>query len=246
MKAFFLLLFVLVSFYVDAQTSTLPVEGSIREVKFIDLAANVEIRGTDDNEITIFFGAVDSSDRETRKPGTGSNLASVGLGMKREGSAMVFKGEWSKSSKGKYIIDLPARLSVNVQADPGFTTALHIKGIEGKLDIRTYYDVEIAELANGLVLKNPSGNVKITANKNLRNPVSVITESGDVNFNMSISQGADLKLGTGTGAVMAVLTNGRKGLITFNGKMFHTPVNGGGTVVQIQSLSGDVKVSQYK
>ena len=246
MKPFLLSLIILTSVYAHAQTFTQKVESSVREVAFIDLVATVEIRGIDGNEIMISFVQVSSNEHAKPNSGAGSNITETGLTMEKTAGKITFNGKSAKSSTGKYIIDLPARLSVNVQASADFTKSLNIKGVEGKLDIHTGHDVEIKELANNLVLKNSSGHVKIIAEKRLRSPVSVITESGDVDFVMFAKLGVTLKLGTGTGSIKAVLSNGDSGLITINATSFHSSLNGGGTVIQIQSLSGNIRLAQFK
>jgi len=246
MKPFLLSLFILTSVYAHAQTFTQKVQSSVSEVAFIDLVANVEIRGTDGNSIMISFVPASSNEHVRPNSGTGSNLMETGLTMEKTGGKITFDGKPAKSTAGKYIIDLPAGLSVIVQASADFTKSLNIKGIRGKLDIHTDHDVEIAELANNLVLKNSSGHVKITADKKLESPVSVITESGDVDFTMFAKLGVTLQLGTGTGTVKALLSNGNKGFTTVNATKFYTSMNGGGAVIQIQSLSGNIRLSQFK
>ncbi|HTF29842.1 MAG TPA: DUF4097 family beta strand repeat-containing protein [Flavitalea sp.] len=246
MKPFLLSLIILASVYAQAQTFTQKVENSIREVAFIDLVANVEIRGTDGNEIMISFVSANANEHAKPNSGAGSNIMEIGLTMEKVSGKITFNGKSAKSTTGKYIIDLPARLSVNVQASADFTKSLNIKGVKGKLDIHTDHDVEIKELANNLVLMNSSGHVKILAEKKLESPVSVITESGDVDFAMFVKLGVTLKLGTGTGTVKALLSNGNNGFTTVNATKFYTSMNGGGAVIQIQSLSGNIRLSQFK
>lgn len=246
MKSFLLSLIILASVYAHAQTFTQKVESSVSEVAFIDLVASVEIRGTDGNAIMISFVPVASNEHARPNSGAGSNISETGLTMEKTGGKITFNGKSAKLTTGKYIIELPARLSVNVQASADFTKSLNIKGVKGKLDIHTNHDVEIAELANNLVLQNTSGHVKIKADKKLDSPVSVITESGDVEFTMFARLGVTLQLGTGTGTVKAVLSNGNKGLTTMNGTKFYTSINGGGAIIQIQSLSGNIRLAQFK
>lgn len=243
----FLSLIILTSVYANAQTFTEKVESSVREVVFMDLVAKVEIRGTDANEIMISFVPVRSNEHAKPNSGVESNIVETGLTIERGNGKIIFNGKSAKLGTGKYIIDLPANLSVNVQASTGFTKSLNIKGIKGKLEIHTDHDVEIAELMNNLVLKNSSGHVKITADKKLRSPVSVITESGDVDFLMFIKHGVRLKLGTGTGRISAILFNESRGTTTtINATEFDSSFNGGGTIIQIQSLSGDIHIAQFK
>ena len=247
MKPFLLSLIILTSVYAHAQTFTQKVERSVNEVAFIDLVASVEIRGTDGNAILISFVPASSNEHAKPNSGTGSNLSETGLTMEKGNGKITFNGKSAKSTTGKYIIDLPAGLTVNVQASAGFTKSLNIKGVRGKLDIHTDHDVEIAELANNLVLKNSSGHVKIITDKNLRSPVSVITESGDVDFVMFIKLGVRLKLGTGTGRISAILSSrGGNGLTTINATQFNSTFNGDGAVIQIQSLSGNIRLAQFK
>jgi hypothetical protein len=246
MKAFLLSLIILISVYAHAQTFTQKVESIVSEIAFIDLVANVEIRGTDGNTILISFVSGNSNEHARPGSGTGSGLMETGLTMEKTSGKITFNGKSAKSTMGKYIIDIPANLSVNVQASAGFTKSLNIKGVRGKLDIHTDHDVEIAELANNLVLKNSSGHVKIITDKNLRSPVSIITESGDVDFVMFIKLGVRLKLGTGTGRITAILSNNGKGQTMINATQFNSTFNGDGAVIQIQSLSGNIRLAQFK
>ena len=73
----------------------------------------------------------------------------------------------------------------------------------------------------------------------------MITESGNVVFQMPRRMGVDLKLGTGTGKILGTLSGRGGGTTKIDATQFSSSLNGGGTDVQIRSLTGNITLEQY-
>lgn len=246
MKSILAILLFLIGTQVFAQDFRLTVGNTVREIILNDIPGNVEIRNAPGNEIRI---ELVFSDR-ARKPSqvTSGNTDNTGKGLQYEQNTntITFRNVGPAQIEGKYTIEIPSGIALIVQGPAGFRKMLDINDYRGNLDIRSAHDVTILNLTTGLILQNPSGQVAIRMGaKKINQPISIITESGNVVFHMPRKMGVDLKLGTGTGAITATLSNNKGGSTKINATQFISSLNGGGTDVQIRSLSGNILIVQF-
>ena len=223
----------------QAQTYRVSVKQETKELNLLDIAGAVEVHGISEDEIRI--STLNSPKDTSTKKGAESNNTQLGIHFEQAGNKIVLKGTFTEGAQIQYRIYVPARLLLSVHAEDNFTKALLIQKFKGNIDIQTNGDVTIPDLTSGLVLQNGKGSTTISIDGKLSDPVSIITQSGNVALTLPRRMGVDLKLGTGTGNVLATLKKGT-GTTSVNAKQFTTSLNGGGPKIQIRSVSGNILV----
>jgi hypothetical protein len=245
MKPILIILLSLVATQVSAQAFELTLSNAIREISLSEIPGDTEIRNAAGNKLKIELVFADAARRPSQViPGSTDNTGK-GLHYELNGNKITFISVWPGPVEGKYIIEIPAGIALIVQGPTIFRKSLDITDFKGNLDIRSEHDVTITGLTTGLILHNSAGQVAVkTGASKIQRPISIITQSGNVVFLMPRRMGVNLKIGTGTGRILGTLV-GRGGTTKINATQFSTTLNGGGTDVQIQSLSGNVKIEQF-
>lgn len=226
-----------------AQDFKLTLKQEITQVNIIDITGAVEIYGITGNDIRISTLSP-AKDAGARKDAEADNTQK-GINYKLKGNKIVLKGTFSEGTAVQYRIEIPKQMLVTVEAEGNFTKSLLVQKVTGKIDINTNADVTIPDLSNGLVLQNNKGNTTIGLAGKIKDPVSIITQSGNVAVQIPDYLGVDLQLGSGVGKASAILKT-RSGVTNFNGRQFTSGVNGGGTKIQIRSVSGNILVINSK
>ena len=212
------------------QVFRLPLASTIREVVLINPSADVEIKNASPGEIKIEFSGAAGARKPAQNIAAQTDNTGKGLHYKQAAINITFSSVWSMPVEGKYIIEVPPGVALVVQGPTDFKKALTIKDFKGNLDIRSVHDVTIVGLTAGLILQSPSGTVSVRAgSKKINQPISVITESGNVVFQMPRRMGVDLKLGTGTGKILGTLSGRGGGTTKIDATQFSSSLNGGGT-----------------
>lgn len=212
---------------------------NISKISFTNVTGNVAIEAKPKAGISIEF----VPDEPITKPSTETV---PGLTISVQGNTYVVTGTFPANTKGNYVITIPDHLSVRYQSAKGFTQKIFINNCKGDLDIKAEADMVIQNVLGGLTIQTEAGKVEVMMEEIRKHkPVSIITGAGNVYFTMLTDNDADLKLGSTTGAVYALLKN-KNGTEMVNAKKFEKTVGNGGTAVHIQSLSGNIHLAQVE
>lgn len=145
-----------------------------------------------------------------------------------------------------YLIKVPNQVSLQVNAGPRNEEVV-IKNINGEIEVKAHSDdVEIVGISGPVVANSISGNMKLTFDQlNTDKPIVISMISGDVDLIMPATTKADFKLSSISGEVYTDLDINMKqkddeGRAYGMRKPINGSINGGGTPVQVNTVSGNI------
>jgi DUF4097 and DUF4098 domain-containing protein YvlB len=212
--------------------------GGASQLKMVNIPADVEVHASDGSDIEITYIA------ENGKTIAAQGNSGIALQVQSTGNAIEIKGLLSKRISGRYVLQVPRKLSMDIRSD-GITGELNGEGIQGDINIITTGNVSLEDMGGGIAVQSADGNVAIRKPAlSHGKPVSVITQGGNVFIALNSGTNTELKLGTATGHILLSYNTSKKGNMLFSGKQLSTPLGKGGPTLQVQTLSGNVSVNQ--
>ncbi len=184
----------------------------------------------------IYYGGVDNT--------------GVGLQIKENESDILISGGLPQFRNAKYSFKIPNNLMLIVNSESFHAGNIKVKKVSKEINIKAKISKLILEDITGpLVLNNMSGDIEIVYSKlNQESPTSITTLSGAVDVSLPADTKANIVLQTMSGGFYTDLDlemkeekkENEKLKYFFGGQKIVTKMNGGGVVISINNMNGNV------
>lgn len=168
----------------------------------------------------------------------------IGLSVSKEGNVIQLTSVGHQEID--YLIKMPNQASLQVNAGPRNEEVV-IKNVKGEIEVKAHSDdVEIEGISGPVVANSISGNMKLSFDQlNTDKPIVISMISGDVDLILPATTKADFKLSSISGEVYTdldinMMQKEDQGRAYGMRKPINGSINGGGTPIQVNTVSGNI------
>lgn len=213
---------------------------------------DIKITGYDGNKVLI------KSDEVYEKPERAKGLKSLynsaedntglGLSVVKEGNTVKIVN--ASREGGDYEIRIPKKVAVSIEQVNWGGGDLEVSGLDGELEIKSLDgDIILQDISGPVIISSTSGDVSAEFNgfpQGKPSAISII--SGDIDLTLPSGANADFKLQSISGEIftdfnLAVDKEKAENMHRIGGGYtINGSINGGGTTMTVNSISGDIYI----
>ena len=246
---------------ITAQTYETEVSG-IKSVEIKGFAGEIEVVGTDDNQLVIDASGVESPPEKAEglKPLLTSGVDNTGIGLNADKSGNVLRISVSTkaAADAEFKFLIPNHLSLNIdQTDPWASDDLLVHDFSGELEIETLNpDIVLNNITGPVTLHAINGDVDLTFDQvSQDSPTSVSAINGDINFVIPSSTRVSFTLGTIHGDIYTDLDikvekeedeEGEENDLEYIGGRSDVKgtLNGGGVEINLNAINANIYIRE--
>jgi len=229
-----------------------PNSAQVKKVVIKDLLAEIEIIGSQNNEIVIDAKGLEGIPERAKglKPLYASGCmdnTGAGVAANESNGVLTICGASKGSEDAHYTFTFPKGVSVSIDYNSPFANEdIEIQDMEGEVEISTLTaDIKCLNVTGPLVLNSVSGDIDIKVSKlNQSSPTSISLISGDLDITLPVNSPANLEMSALTGGVYTdfeIKTDSKSGnLARVGGNNIETKLNGGGVELSLNCTSGNI------
>ncbi len=251
------ILFLTVSLgYSQTKEITLKNASNGGKIKINELGAEFEIKIHKSDKLKIVAESLE------KKPKRADGLKSlyygnedntgIGLSVIQTDKYVEISAASKQSHDAEYIFYIPENFNIDIiQNSYRHSEDIVLKNITTELNIKTQTsDVMLDNVTGPVVISTLSGDIEVKfSTVSQKSPMSIKSVSGDLDITMPENTKANLDIGTISGDVYTdfEIKIGKKGdMRQIGGSEFKYKLNGGGVVLDLSSVSGDVYLRKKK
>ena len=241
-----------IAYSAKAQQYEMTPSGKVSEltVKVEKLYADLNIIGTNSEVVRVtatgYAGLPEKAKGLKPLSATGPDNTDIGLYVNQEGNELIIAGASRKSDHGKYKIELPANVKLVVEYDSYQVGDVTISRMSGEVEASSKIgDLEFIDVTGPIVANSLSSDISVIfTSVSQGSPTDIVSTSGDIDVTLPASTKGDFQMKTVSGEVYTDLEfdfEGENKPAFFGGGMSASAkLNGGGVLITLKSISGDV------
>jgi lia operon protein LiaG len=176
--------------------------------------------------------------------GGGNDNTGLGLNVEKNGKDITVRCLLAiTQSHPDYKVKVPENLYLRIQSECGGGGAIRVENYKGELEINSCHSILLRNVTGPLVLSNISGGITVAFKElNKDKPISIASVSGEVDVTLPANAPIDLEMSTVSGNMYSDfdLQTENKNMRRVGGGNLNFHLNGGGTSVQLHTVSGNI------
>jgi hypothetical protein len=231
------------------QTYKIPVENSKDcKLSLSNFAGTLTIEGYTGNEI-VFTGDGEDVKVPDRAKGLkpvysgGVDNTGVGLSVEKNGNEIKVACLLPFTNGHEYTIKVPEGMAIEISSGCEYNNDVDIKGMKNEIEIQTCHSIKLRNVTGPLVLSTISGDIDIVLdNVAPDKSFSINSVSGEIDVTLPAKAAADVELGAVSGRMYSDFdfSDKSKDMNQIGGNQLQTKLNGGGTKINIVTVSGNI------
>ena len=203
--------------------------------------------------------------------GKGTDNTGIGVKMEKSGNQITLICLMPITRQKEYSVKVPNNFSLKVKSECGRVNDITVQDMKNEVEIQTCQDIKIKNVSGSLVLSTISGNIdvdKCGSDKdqtvslasisgditvkfndfNLKNPISLSTISGELDVTLPQKAAANIMIKSVSGSYHSdfeITLSGNK-MRQVGGSHMNFTINGGGTELNLSTVSGSVYLRKAK
>jgi lia operon protein LiaG len=226
------------------------------KLSLVDFPGDLPIEGYSGNEIII------TSDKKHETPqrakgltplyGAGTDNTGIGLAVEKNGNQLTVRCLLSITQGGKYKIRVPDNFKIEVESECGKGGSVSVENTKNEVEVKNCHNIDIKNASGALVLSTISGNVEISLTALPKDkPFSFASISGEIDITLPAKAAVDLDMHTVTGSIYSDFDfpadEKEKTMKKIaGGNSIKAQLNGGGTDLKINNVSGNIYLRKGK
>jgi lia operon protein LiaG len=233
-----------------AQTYKIPVENSKDgKLSLSNFAGTLTIEGYSGNEIVFTGDGAEEVKVPDRAKGLkpvysgGVDNTGVGLSVEKNGNAVLVSCLLPFTEGHDYTVKVPEGMSIEISSGCEYNNDVDIKGMKNEIEIQTCHSIKLRNVTGPLVLSTISGDIDIVLdNVAPGKSFSINSVSGEIDVTLPSKAAADVELGAVSGRMYSDFdfSDKSKNMNQIGGNQLQTKLNGGGTKINIVTVSGNI------
>ena len=227
--------------------------GKDRKVVIDMQGSDVTVEGYDGTELVIRGNGFEPAPKraEGLRPVYNSAVDNTNLGIAVTEEGNTVRITRASRKDATYTIRVPRNTAVLYNQTNWNGGDLHMHDLSGDLEVNMKTgDMKLVNVAGPVVANSVSGDITVRYAPMRSGPSSISAVSGDVDVTMPANSKATLKLRSISGEIYTdfdlVLPKNLNDMHNIGGQVVDGTVNGGGTVVSLKAISGDIYVRKAK
>jgi len=215
--------------------------------------SDVTVEGIDGNELVIKGDGFEEPPKraEGLRPIYNSAVDNTKIGLSVTPQDNVVRITRASRKDATYLIRVPRNAAVQYkQAGWNGSGDLVVRDVSGNLEVSmTSGDINLKNVAGPVVANTVSGDIQVRFAPMRQGPSSISTVSGDVDVSMPTNTKATMKLRSVSGEVYTdfdMSLKGQDNMQHIGGQVVDGSINGGGNVLSLKTVSGDIYVRKAK
>ncbi|HTR27850.1 MAG TPA: DUF4097 family beta strand repeat-containing protein [Puia sp.] len=213
-----------------------------------DFPGDLPIEGYNGNEIVISHEG-DRFEVPERarglKPvyGGGTDNTGIALYMEKSGNKVSFRCLLGIGKDADYKIRVPENLALKIHRSCEKGGETTISNMKNEVDFDGCHEVNLRNVTGPLVISTISGGVSVVFSEiSKEKPISIAAISGEVDVTLPATAAVDLEMSNMSGNMYSDfdLSQDNKNMKRVGGGNIRATLNGGGTAVKINSISGNI------
>ncbi|HEY4787301.1 MAG TPA: DUF4097 family beta strand repeat-containing protein, partial [Bacteroidales bacterium] len=201
----------------------------------------------------------------------GTDNTGVGIKMEKNGDEITLTCLMPITKRRDYTVKVPNNFSVKVKSECGGANDIVIQNMKNEVEVKTCHSVKIKNVTGSLVLASISGNIDVDqcgmdkdqtislatvsgdittkfTEFNIKSPIRLATVSGEIDVTLTPKAAVTVKMGTISGSLYSDfdITESGKKMKQVGGNQVDLPLNGGGTELNLGTVSGNVYLRKGK
>jgi len=237
----------------DQTSFSYPVKGNASETWLVieNLFADMEIEGTSDSEIRIetynYKGIPEKAKGLKPLSASGPENTGIGLSINQDGNTINLSGAIREADDADYTLYLPKNLKLKINYNSWQAGDLVIKGMAGEVEAKSQVgDLEFIDVTGPIVAHTLSSDVEVSfSSLSSASPTSLSSTSGDIDITLPESVKGTFKMATVSGGVYTAFDfdfGDEAKRRSIMGQNATGKLNGGGVVVSMKTVSGDIYI----
>lgn len=219
-------------------------------MEIIDVGDDITIRGHDGTEIIVETNDYEGIPEKAKglKPlsATGEDNTEIGLYFGKSGDKYVLRGASRIANDADYVISIPKRMKLKVEAMRWSGGDVTIEGMTGEVEARSNVgDIELSNAGGPLVIWTLSSDITVMYDDLSQDgPHSISSTSGDIDLTLPGNSKGSFDMKSMSGEIYSNLDlqlPQKDGMDRYGGQISAKgTLNGGGVEFSVNSISGDV------
>jgi hypothetical protein len=232
-----------------AQDYKIPVENANEAtLELTNFSGKLNINGYSGNEIIITPAekiAPPPDRAKGLKPVFSNGTDNTGLGMnvEKDGDRVIINCLLPFTAQRELTLQVPENMALSISSGCENNNDLYISKMHDEIEIQTCHSIDLQEVTGPLVLNTISGNINIRfASVNTQKPFAINSVSGEIDITLPSKIAADIDMGSVTGSMYSDFdfSGAAKNLKQVGGNHLNYKLNGGGTPINIVTVSGNI------
>ncbi len=226
------------------------------KLSLIDFPGDLPIEGYSGNEVIITSNKKHETPQRakglTPLYGAGTDNTGIGLADEKNGNQLTVRCLLSITQGGKYKIRVPDNFKIEVQSECGKGGSVSVENTKNEIEVKNCQNIDIKNASGALVLSTISGNVEISLTALPKDkPFSFASISGEIDITLPAKAAVDLDMHTVTGSIYSDFDfpadEKEKTMKKIaGGNSIKAQLNGGGTDLKINNVSGNIYLRKGK
>lgn len=238
-----------------AQEFKIPAENTKEgKISLINFLGDVPIEGYNGKEVVITSTAEPVTVPERAKGlkpvfSGGADNTGMGLSVEKNGNQITVTCLLPITRKAGYKIRIPENMAVKYESSCDRHGTVSMQGIKNEIEIKTCHSVELKDVTGPLVISTIAGNIDVVFAGTLSGkPSSISSVSGEVDVTVPAKTATDLLLKSVTGTIYSDFDfpKSESEMRQVGGNKITNKLNGGGTGLDLVSISGNIYLRKGK
>lgn len=248
---FYLIFSLGLSVFAQENTYQFSLQDSPTEMtlEIVDLISDISIQGTKGNHVTIeaegYRGLPEKAEGLRSLSAAGIDNTGIGLIVNQQpGKVSISQGDRAADG-ARYKLFVPEDLNLNIDYYNLFSGKVHIVGLKGQLEVKTFTEsLELINVSGPVVAHSRDSDIKVVFTNIYQDlPSSISTATGDIDLTLPAKAKATFKISNQSGGVYTSdkleVEASQDGVATLINKM-NARLNGGGVEILLANMSGDI------
>ena len=237
----------------QAQEYKTKLGGKDRKIVLDMQGSDVTVEGVDGSELVIKGNGYEEPSKraEGLRPIYNTAVDNTRIGLSVTQTDNTVRIVRASRKDANYVIQVPRGASVQFNQTNWSGGDLVVRDIAGGLEVNMKSgDMKLTNVTGPVVANTISGDIQVKFLPMRQGPSSISTVSGDVDVSMPANTKATLRLRSISGEVYTdfdlSLGKGDDNMSHIGGQVVDGTINGGGNVVSLKTVSGDIFVRKAK
>ena len=237
----------------NAQEFKTKIGGKDRKIVLDMQGSDITVEGVDGNELVIKGNGYEEAPKraEGLRPIYNSAVDNTKIGLSVTQTDNAVRIVRASRKDANYVIQVPKGASVQYNQTNWNGGDLVVRDVAGDLELNVKNgDIKLSNVSGPVVANTVSGDIQVRFATMRQGPSSISSVSGDVDVSMPANTKVTLRMRSVSGEVYTDfdlnLGKGDDNLRHIGGQVVDGTVNGGGNVVSLKTVSGDIFVRKAK
>ncbi|GAB3298916.1 hypothetical protein GCM10027511_14170 [Hymenobacter humi] len=236
-----------------AQEYKTKLGGKDRKIIIDMQGSDVTVEGIDGNELVIKGDGFEEAPKraEGLRPIYNSAVDNTKIGLSVTQQDNTVRIARASRKDANYVIRVPRNSTVQYNQTNWNGGDVAVRDVTGDLELNVKSgDIKLTNVTGPVVANTVSGDIQVRFAPLRQGPSSISTVSGDVDISMPTNTKATMKMRSVSGEVYTdfdlSLGKGQDNMRHVGGQVVDGSINGGGTVLSLKTVSGDIFVRKVK